>query len=68
MHGFVALGQNIRRVFAPFDEHDAASVEIFVEADFEQRLAVEDKKVKTGNAARDFRWIFAWENEAGGKK
>ena len=42
MDGFVGFRQNVCGVFAPFDEHNAAAVEIFVKADLEQRFTVEN--------------------------
>ena len=34
--------QHVRRVLAPFDQHDAAAVQIFVKPDLEQRFAVQN--------------------------
>lgn len=40
--GFVGFRQNVRGVLAPFDEHNAAAVEIFIKADLEQCFTVEN--------------------------
>ena len=42
MHGFIGIRQNIGRVFAPFDQHNAIPAQIFVKADLEQRFTVEN--------------------------